>query len=45
MADQLNGTEIAYYESTPSIKGAAESFIDSMSKLGITIKARKVTYQ
>ncbi len=45
VADQLNGTEIAYYESTPSIKGAAEAFIDSMSKLGITIKARKVTYQ
>lgn len=45
VADQLNGTEIAYYESTPSIKGAAESFIDSMSKLGITISARKVTYQ
>ena len=45
VADQLNGTEIAYYESTPSIKGAAESFIDAMSKLGITIKARKVTYQ
>ena len=45
VADQLNGTEIAYYESTPSIKGAAEAFIDSMSKLGISIKARKVTYQ
>ena len=45
VADQLNGTEIAYYESTPSIKGAAESFIDSMGKLGIEIKARKVTYQ
>jgi peptide/nickel transport system substrate-binding protein len=45
VADQLNGTEIAYYESTPSIKGAAEAFIDAMSKLGITIKARKVTYQ
>lgn len=45
VADQLNGTEIAYYESTPSIKGAAEAFIDSMSKLGIEIKARKVTYQ
>ena len=45
VADQLNGTEIAYYDSTPSIKGAAEAFIDSMSKLGITIKARKVTYQ
>ena len=45
VADQLNGTEIAYYESTPSIKGAAESFIDTMSKLGITIEARKVTYQ
>jgi len=45
VADQLNGTEIAYYESTPSIKGAAESFIDTMSKLGITIQARKVTYQ
>lgn len=45
VADQLNGKEIAYYESTPSIKGAAESFIDSMGKLGITIEARKVTYQ
>ncbi len=45
VADQLNGTEIAYYESTPSVKGAAESFIDSMGKLGIEIKARKVTYQ
>ncbi len=45
VADQLNGTEIAYYDSTPSIKGAAEAFIDSMGKLGITIKARKVTYQ
>ena len=45
VADKLNGTEIAYYESTPSIKGAAEAFIDSMSKIGITIKARKVTYQ
>ena len=45
VADQLNGTEIAYYESTPSVKGAAESFIDAMGKLGIEIKARKVTYQ
>ncbi|MEJ7697893.1 MAG: ABC transporter substrate-binding protein [Candidatus Limnocylindrales bacterium] len=45
VADKLNGTEIAYYDSTPSIKGAAEAFIDAMSKLGITIKARKVTYQ
>jgi ABC-type transport system substrate-binding protein len=45
VADKLNGTEIAYYESTPSIKGAAEAFIDSMSKIGVTIKARKVTYQ
>jgi peptide/nickel transport system substrate-binding protein len=45
VADQLNGKEIAYYESTPSVKGAAESFIDSMGKLGIEIKARKVTYQ
>ena len=45
VADKLNGMEIAYYDSTPSIKGAAESFIDSMSKLGITIKARKTTYQ
>jgi peptide/nickel transport system substrate-binding protein len=43
--DQLQNKEIAYYESTPSIKGAAESFIDSMGKLGVTIKARKVTYQ
>ncbi len=45
VADQLNGTEIAYYDSTPSIKGAAEAFIASMSKIGVTIKARKVTYQ
>ncbi len=45
VAAQLNGTEIAYYESTPSIKGAAEAFIDSMGKLGIEVKARKVTYQ
>jgi peptide/nickel transport system substrate-binding protein len=45
VADQLNGTTIAYYESTPSVKGAAEAFIDSMGKLGITIEARKVTYQ
>ncbi len=45
VADQLNGAEIAYYESTPSVKGAAESFIDAMGKLGIEIKARKVTYQ
>lgn len=43
--DQLQNKEIAYYESTPSIKGAAEAFIDSMGKLGVTIKARKVTYQ
>jgi peptide/nickel transport system substrate-binding protein len=43
--DQLQNKEIAYYESTPSIKGAAESFIDAMGKLGVTIKARKVTYQ
>ena len=45
VADQLNGKTIAYYESTPSIKGIGESFIDSMSKLGIDIKAQKVTYQ
>jgi peptide/nickel transport system substrate-binding protein len=43
--DQLQNKEIAYYESTPSIKGAAEAFIDAMGKLGVTIKARKVTYQ
>lgn len=43
--DRLQNTEIAYYESTPSIKGAAEAFIDAMGKLGVTIKARKVTYQ
>ena len=43
--DQLQGKEIAYYESTPSIKGAAEAFIDAMGKLGVEIKARKVTYQ
>jgi peptide/nickel transport system substrate-binding protein len=45
VADQLNGKELAYYESTPSIKGIGESFIDSMSQLGITINARKITYQ
>ena len=43
--DQLQDKEIAYYESTPSIKGAAEAFIDAMGKLGVTIKARKITYQ
>lgn len=45
VADQLNGMEIAYYESTPSIKGAAEAFIEAMGKLGIELKARKVTFQ
>ncbi len=45
VADQLNGKTIAYYESTPSIKGIGESFIDAMSQLGITIEAQKVTYQ
>jgi peptide/nickel transport system substrate-binding protein len=45
VADQLNGKTIAYYESTPSIKGAAEAFIEAMGKLGVTIEARKVTYQ
>ncbi len=45
VADQLNGKTIAYYESTPSIKAIGESFIDSMSKLGIDIQAQKVTYQ
>jgi peptide/nickel transport system substrate-binding protein len=45
VADQLNGKTIAYYESTPSVKGAAEAFIDAMSKIGVDIKARKVTYQ
>ena len=45
VADQLNGKTISYYESTPSIKGIGESFIDSMSKLGIDIEAQKVTYQ
>ncbi len=35
VADQLNGKTIAYYESTPSIKGIGESFIDAMSQLGI----------
>lgn len=45
VADQLNGKEIAYYESTPSVKGAAESFIEAMGQLGIEIEARKVTYQ
>jgi peptide/nickel transport system substrate-binding protein len=44
VADQLNGKRIVYYESTPSVKGIAESFIDSMSQLGITIEAQKVTY-
>jgi len=45
VADQLNGKTIAYYESTPSIKGIGESFIDAMSQLGIQIEAQKVTYQ
>jgi peptide/nickel transport system substrate-binding protein len=45
VADQLNGMTISYYESTPSIKGIAESFIDAMSQLGITIEANKTTYQ
>ena len=45
VADQLNGLTISYYESTPSIKGIAESFIDSMAQLGITIEANKTTYQ
>jgi peptide/nickel transport system substrate-binding protein len=45
VASQLNGKEIAYYESTPSVKGAAEAFIEAMGKLGVEIKARKVTYQ
>ena len=45
VADQLNGKTIAYYESTPSVKGAAEAFIDAMGKIGVTIEARKVTYQ
>jgi len=43
--DQLQNKEIAYYDSTPSIKGAAEAFIEAMGKLGVTIKARKITYQ
>ena len=42
VADQLNGKTIAYYESTPSIKGIGESFIDVMSQLGITIEAQKI---
>ncbi|MEI7744718.1 MAG: ABC transporter substrate-binding protein [Chloroflexota bacterium] len=45
VADQLNGKTIAYYESTPSVKGAAEAFIADMAKIGINIEARKVTYQ
>jgi len=45
VADQLNGMTISYYESTPSIKGIAESFIDVMGQLGITIEANKITYQ
>jgi peptide/nickel transport system substrate-binding protein len=45
VADQLNGMTISYYESTPSIKGIAESFIDAMGQLGITIEANKTTYQ
>ncbi len=45
VADQLNGKTIAYYESTPSVKGAAEAFIADMAKVGITIEARKITYQ
>jgi ABC-type transport system substrate-binding protein len=27
------------------VKGAAEAFIDAMGKIGVTIKAKKVTYQ
>jgi peptide/nickel transport system substrate-binding protein len=45
VADQLNGKTIAYYESTPSIKGIGESFIDVMGQLGVTIEAQKITYQ
>jgi ABC-type transport system substrate-binding protein len=45
VADQLNGKTLAYYESTPSIKGIGESFIDAMSQLGIQIEAQKITYQ
>jgi peptide/nickel transport system substrate-binding protein len=45
VADKLNGKTIAYYESTPSVKGAAEAFIEAMGKIGVEIKARKVTYQ
>ena len=45
VADQLNGKTIAYYESTPSVKGAAEAFIEAMGKIGVDIQARKVTYQ
>jgi peptide/nickel transport system substrate-binding protein len=44
VADQLNGLTIAYYESTPSIKGIGEHFLDVMSQLGIDIEAVKVTF-
>ncbi len=45
VADQLNGKTIAYYESTPSVKGAAEAFIADMAKVGVNIEAKKITYQ
>ena len=41
VADQLNGKTIAYYESTPSMKGVGEAFIDAMSKLGVRSRPRR----
>jgi peptide/nickel transport system substrate-binding protein len=44
VADQLNGKTVAYYESTPSIKGIGEHFLDVMSQLGIQLEPLKVTF-
>jgi peptide/nickel transport system substrate-binding protein len=44
VADQLDGLTVTYYESTPSIKGIGEHFIDVMSQLGVTLEANKVTF-
>ena len=44
VADQLNGKTLAYYESTPSIKGIGEHFLDVTSQLGIQLEAVKVTF-
>ena len=44
-AAALNGMDIIYWDSTPSIKGAGEAFVDAMAQLGVTITPRKMTYQ